>query len=312
MNRSTVLALGGAFLATGARAGSQELTKLTIAGVPEESITPALWALQSGMFRKAGLDVEIQSQSSGTAIAAGVAGGAFAIGKSSLSSVITAHSKGLPFVFIAGGSLYDTKLPYSVLACRADSPLKSAAELNGKVIAVPAINDLTTISTKAWIDAHGGDSTTVKPIELPFAAVADALAAGRVEAGFIANPALQLGIDAGKIRVFAHAFDAIAPQFMVTGWFVTADFAAKNRPVIEKFNRVMRDAAAYVVGHPSDAVAALAKFSGDDPAMIARSHRIGYAPLDPKYIQPVIDISAKYKTIAAGFSAKDIIAPGLV
>jgi NitT/TauT family transport system substrate-binding protein len=312
MNRRTALALGSAFLATGARAGAQSLDKLVIAGVPEESVTPALWAAQSGMFRKAGLDVEIQSQSSGTAIAAGVAGGAFQVGKSSLSSVITAHSKGLPFVFIAGGSLYDTKFPYSVLACKADSPMKNAAELNGKVIAVPAINDLTTISTKAWIDAHGGDASTVKPIELPFAAVPDALAAGRVEAGFIADPVLQQGIDAGKVRIFAHAFDAVAPQFMVTGWFVTADFAAKNKSIIERFNKVMHEAAAYVVAHPADAVAVLSKFSGVDAAVIGRSHRIGYANLDPKLIQPVIDISAKYKTIAAGFNAKDLIAPGLV
>ena len=45
-----------------------------------------------------------------------------------------------------------------------------------------------------------------------------------------------------------------------------------------------------------------------DPDVIAKTHRIGYAPLEPKYIQPVIDICAKYKAIAAGFDAKDLIA----
>jgi NitT/TauT family transport system substrate-binding protein len=253
----------------------------------------------------------VQSASNGTAIASGVAGGAYAIGKSSLVSVITAHAKGLPFVFVAGGSMYDTKFPYSVLACKLDSPLKNAADLNGKTLAVPALGDLTTMATKAWVDSHGGDSTTLKLIEYPFAQIPDALAAGRVDAGFLADPILQQAIDGKKVRIFAHAFDAVATQFMVTGWFVTADYAAKNQAMLEKFARTMRESAQYVVGHPSDAVTVLSKFSKVDPDVIARTHRIGYASLDPKYMQPVIDICAKYKVIPAAFDAKDIIAPGL-
>jgi NitT/TauT family transport system substrate-binding protein len=311
MKRSTAIALGSAFLAAPAAVSAQTPAKLTLGAVGEESVTPALWAVQGGIFRREGLDVDVQSASSGTAIAAGVAGGAYQIGKSSLVSVITAHAKGLPFVFVAGGSLYDTKFPYSVLTVKADSPLKSAADLNGKTLAVPALSDLTTYATKAWIDSHGGDSTTLKLLELPFAQIPDALAAGRVDAGFIADPVLGQAVDAKKVRIFAHAFDAVALQFMVTGWFVTADYAAKNRPTLDKFSRAMREASAYVVGHPADAVSVLAKFSKVDPDVIAKTHRIGYAVLDPKYIQPVIDICAKYKAIPAAFDAKDLIAPGL-
>src|ERR1700735_1825427 len=84
MNRQPALALGGAFLAAPAALSAQSLPHLTLGAVPEESVTPAVWAEQSGMFRKAGLDVDVQAASSGTAIAAGVAGGAYAVGKSSL------------------------------------------------------------------------------------------------------------------------------------------------------------------------------------------------------------------------------------
>jgi NitT/TauT family transport system substrate-binding protein len=311
VSRRDALALGAAFLAAPVAAGAQSLTPMTLAGVPEESVTPALWAEQSGMFRRAGLDVDVQAATSGTAIAAGVAGGTYAVGKSSLVSVITAHARGLPFLFVAGGSLYDTRFPYSVLAAKLDSPLKSAADLNGKTLAVPALNDLTTMATKAWVDGHGGDSSTLKLLEFPFAQIPDALAAGRVDAGFIADPVLQQALDAKKVRIFAHAFDAVAPQFMVTGWFVTGDYAAKNQAVLERFARVMRDSASYVVAHPADAVSVLSKFSKVDPGVIAQTHRIGYAPLEPKFIQPVIDICAKYKVIPAAFDARDLIAPGV-
>jgi NitT/TauT family transport system substrate-binding protein len=311
MNRRTALALGSALISAPGAAFAQGLTQMTLAGVPEESVTPALWAAQSGMFRKAGLDVDVQPAASGNAIAAGVAGGSYAVGKSSLPAIISAHVHGLPFVFVAGGSLYDTKFPYSVLTVKADSPLKTAAELNGKLIAVPSLSDITTYATKAWVDAHGGDSTTLKLLEFPFAQIPDALAAGRVEAGFIADPVLQQAIDDKKVRIFAHAFDAVATEFMVTGWFCTTDYWNKNKAALQKFYRVMQDADKYVVGHPSDTVSVLSAFSKVDPAIIAKTHRIGYAPLEPKYIQPVIDILAKYKAIPAAFDAKELIAPGL-
>jgi NitT/TauT family transport system substrate-binding protein len=312
MNRRTALALGSAFLSAPGVVAAQGLTQMTLGGVPEESVTPALWAAQSGMFRKAGLNVDVQPAASGNAIAAGVAGGAYAVGKSSLPAIIAAHAHGLPFVFVAGGSLYDTKFPYSVLTVKADSPLKTAAELNGKLIAVPSLSDITTYATKAWVDAHGGDSTSLKLLEFPFAQIPDALAAGRVEAGFIADPVLQQAIDDKKVRIFAHAFDAVAPEFMVTGWFVTMDYWNKNKADLQKFYRVMQDADKYVVGHPADTVSVLSAFSKVDPAVIAKTHRIGYAPLEPKYIQPVIDILAKYKAIPATFDAKELIAPGLI
>ena len=311
MNRRTALALGSAFLSAPGAAFAQGLTQMTLGGVPEESVTPALWAAQSGMFRKAGLDVDVQPAASGNAIAAGVAGGAYAVGKSSLPSIVSAHAHGLPFVFVAGGSLYDTKFPYSVLTVKADSPLKTAADLNGKLLAVPSLSDITTFATKAWVDAHGGDSATLKLLEFPFAQVPDALAAGRVDAGFIADPVLQQALDDKKVRIFAHAFDAIAPQFMVTGWFVTMDSWNKNKAELTKFYHVMQDADKYVAAHPADTVSVLAAFSKVDPAIIAKTHRVGYAPLEPKYIQPVIDIMAKYKAIPAPFDAKELIAPGL-
>lgn len=309
-SRRSALALGGAFFLAPAVAFAQN-APWVVGAVPEESVTPALWAEQSGLFKKDGLNVDVQAASSGNSIASGVAGGSYAIGKSSLPAIITAHAHGLPFVIVAGGSLYDTNHPYSVLTVKADSPLKTAADLNGKTVAVPSLSDITTFATKAWVDAHGGDASSLKLLEYPFAQIPDVLAAGRVDAGFLADPILQQAIDAKKVRVFAHAFDAIAPQFMVTCWFVTQDFYNKNKADVAKFNHAMQEAAKYVVGHPADTVSVLSKFSKVDPAIIERTHRIGYAALTPKLIQPVIDILAKYKAIPARFDAAELIAPGL-
>jgi NitT/TauT family transport system substrate-binding protein len=312
MKRRTVLAMGGAMLAMPALASAQGLTSITVAGVPEESATPALWARQNGIYRKAGLEVDVQAQNSGSAIAAGVAGGSYAIGKSSLVSLIIAHAKNIPFVLVAGGGLYDSKNPNFGLVVKTDSAIKTAADLNGKNVAVSALNDLYAIGTRSWMDKNGGDSSTIKQLELPISAVADAIAAGRVDAGGLIDPELASAVEDGKVRWLAHDFDAIALRFMYTGWFTTADYLAKNRTTVANFARAMRESSAYVNGHAGDTVDVLAKFSAMDPARIRKMHRISYATtLDSKLVQPMIDACAKYKVIPAAFDAKDMIASGL-
>jgi NitT/TauT family transport system substrate-binding protein len=215
-------------------------------------------------------------------------------------------------VLVAGGGLYDSKNPNFGLVVKTDSAIKTAADLNGKNVAVSALNDLYAIGTRSWMDKNGGDSSTIKQLELPISAVADAIAAGRVDAGGLIDPELASAVEDGKVRWLAHDFDAIALRFMYTGWFTTADYLAKNRTTIANFARAMRESSAYVNGHAGDTVDVLAKFSAMDPARIRKMHRISYATtLDPKLVQPMIDACAKYKVIPAAFDAKDMIASGL-
>ncbi len=312
LSRGEALALGAAFLAAPTSAMAQSVTSLKVGGVPEDSITPALWAQQSGLFKKYGLDVDLQSQRSGSAVSSGVVGGAYQIGKSSLPSLIIAHTRNIPFVLVAPGGLYQASSPILALIVRADSTLKSGADLNGKTIAVSALNDLYTISTKEWIDHHGGDSSTIKLIELPISAVPAALEAGRIDAGCCIEPEMGAAVSSGKVKIMAPVGDAIAPEFLYTGWFTTLDYAQKNRAAVDAFARAMREANGYFNAHRSSADDALAKFSGIPAATIAKMRRVTDATtLDPKLIQPLIDAAARAKVIAKGFDAKELIDPGL-
>ena len=312
MRRATALALTGAFVALPAALRAQSVTPLTIAGVPEESITPALWAAQTGIFHRYGLDVTVVSQASGSAIAAGVAGGTYAIGKSSLVSLINAKNRGLPFEIVAGGGLYDARNPDTAVIVKLDSPMRTAADLNGKTLGVSALNGIYTLSTKAWMDAHGGDSSALKELEFPAGAVADVLLAGRIDAAAITDPELQAALDAGKVRVLTHNYDAIAPLFMYAGWFCTSTYIDANRATVAAFARAMREASLYVNAHPAAGLPMLAKFSGYDPARLARMHHSAYASvLDPKLVQPVIDLCARYKTIPVPFDARTMLATEL-
>ena len=313
ISRRDLLATGAAFLASASPAFAQTLTAVKAGGVPEDSIAPALWAQQSGLFKKNGLDVDIQSQRSGSAVAAAVSGGTYQFGKSSLPSVIIAHTKGIPFVVVAPGGRYESSNPIIGLLVRSDSTMKTGADLNGKTIAVSSLSDMYAIATRQWVDKHGGDSATLKLVEMPISAVAPALEAGRIDAGCCIEPELQDALNGGKVKVLCAPCDAISPDYLYTGWFTTADYAEKNRGTVDAFARSIRDANAYYNAHRDATNDTLAKFSGVPVAVIQKMRRVNAGTaLDAKSIQPLIDAAARAKVIAKPFDAKELLlgAPG--
>ena len=310
VSRRHALAGAAAALAFPSVARAQTLVQLKLAGVPEDSITPALYADQAGLFKRYGLGVNISPERSGAAIASGIAGGAFDIAKSSLTSLLVAHTKGVPFVLVAAGGVYSSSSPIVGLLVKADSPIKTAADLNGKTIAVSALGDIYALSTLAWMEANGGKSESVKQLEFPVGAVPDALAAGRVDAGAVVEPVLQSALDGGKVRLLGHPFDAIAPKFLYTGWFAMTDWVSQHTASAVAFNHAMHDASIYANAHKAQTVELLAKYTSIDPVVISKMTRVecGTA-LTAGLIQPVIDASLRFKFMSAGFDARDMIAP---
>jgi NitT/TauT family transport system substrate-binding protein len=312
MTRRSALALGAAACAAPHFANAQTLETVHIAGVPEDSITPAVWGVEKGIFRRHGLDVQLEAQHSGAAVTAGVAGGSYQFGKSSMISMLVAFAHNAPIVIVAPGGLYEPSDANEAVIVRADSAIRTGADLNGKIVAVSAINDLYTIGTRAWTDAHGGDSSTIKFVELPISAVAAALDAGRIDAGGTIDPDLQEALATGKVRVLCDPNGAIAPRFMYTGWMSTLDYARANRATVDKFRAGLQESARYVNGHMTETVDVMSKFTGIPASVFASMPRVQSAlTVDPKLLQPLIDTCAKYKAIPNSFDARELIDPAL-
>lgn len=302
------LAAGLVSLASPSPAQTPPPTVLRLASAPDDDVTPVLYAQQAGLFRAAGLDVEVRAASSGAAVAAAVVGGAADLGKSSMLSIIAAHARGVPVTIVAPSAYYVKPFLSSAIIVPKDSSVRSARDLDDKVVSVPALNDLLWVGTRAWIDRNGGDSSTVRFVETPMSLVATALDAGRVAAGTLADPALSQDLASGKYRVAGNVLDGIAPRLAYSAWFANLDYVKTNAAAVERFVRVLREASAYANRHHAETVGLLAKFSGLDPAVIARMSRTNYATsVDPRDIQPLIDAAARYKVIPAGFDARELL-----
>jgi NitT/TauT family transport system substrate-binding protein len=312
MKRTTALTFIAVAAATPQLAMAQTQPALGAGGVPEDSATPVLYGIQSGAFRRAGINVDLSAQGSGAAVTAGVVGGAYQIGKSSIVPLIIAVGKKIPIKIIAPGGLYRSTAPNIAVIVLADSPLKTAADLNGKTIGVSSPEDLYTLGVKAWMDKNGGNSATLKLLSLPQAEIEAALTAKRIDAGASGMPQLQSQLDGGHVRVLCNMCDAIANSFMFSAWFSSDQTLAGRHADLAAFARAEKQAAAYANDHHADTVAALAAFTHIEPAVIAKMVRVqNGTTLDAKLIQPAIDVCARYNVIPERFDAATMFATGL-
>jgi NitT/TauT family transport system substrate-binding protein len=311
-SRRGFIALGAAFGLQAASAVAQTpaaLTPLRVASAADEDILGTVWAMQHGIFQKYGLDVDLRPSNSGAAVAAAVVGGSIDIGKSSLFSLIAAHAKGIPIVLIAAAGVYSSKFPAVGILVKTGSPIRTAKDLTGKSIAVQALDDQFAVSVKAWVDQHGGDSSTLKFIEFPSSAAAQAVVEGRVDAASFTNPNLSEALATGKVTSIGHPFDAIGSYFIQAGYFTTSTYFAANRPAMDKFARAINEASAYIDSHQAQTAETLSTFTKIPLDVITHMARTGLnAKLDPRNLQPLVDAAFKYKAIPANFNAKDMIA----
>lgn len=300
--------LAGGLAALAAPAFAADPTTVHVAGTPDADLVGTLWGIHSGIFQRAGLDVHVDRLNSGAAVSAGVIGGSIDIGKSSVFGLISAYVKGVPLVMEAVADVYDTKAPNTGFVVAKNSPINGPRDLAGKTIASPALGDLFSTVTGAWIDANGGNAKASNFVELPIPLALNAITAGRIDGAMMVDPYFQQAKDAGA-RVLGHPFDIIAKYFGVTYYFCLKTYAQANADMLARFRRGLAQASNYALAHQREMASVIADYTKLDPVFVSRLPiGIGIG-MDPAPLQAVIDFAARIKSIPASFPASDIIDP---
>jgi NitT/TauT family transport system substrate-binding protein len=306
MKRAAFTALlAGAAAAPRIASAQSAPTVIRLGTAPVESYALAFYGVDRGFFKAAGLDVQITSFSGGGGVMAAAAGGALDVGCANVGAQANAHDRGLPFSMIAPGGDYVTSSPTTVLAIAKNAPFKTGKDMNGKTIGVSTLKDLQQASVMKWVDANGGDSSTLKFLEIPVPNMAPALTAGRIDGACVLEPSLTYSNN--DIRVLGKCYDAIAKRLSITTHFANNDWLAKNPGAAHAFAKALGETAEWCNKNKVAAGTILAGITKIPPETIAQMNRVVYADkLDPKTIQPVIDATAEYKFLPKTFNVADM------
>jgi NitT/TauT family transport system substrate-binding protein len=168
---------------------------------------------------------------------------------------------------------------------------------------------MSTVMTSAWVDGNGGDAKTLKFVELPFPQVAAAVTNGTVDAGLIPEPFLSSAVEGG---LRAMQFDKGAVHdYMVSGWIATPAWLAANPDTAARFIASIREATEYANKQPvpADVADVLTKYTKIPTQAITHMQYpdLFGAIMDVRYVQRVVDATAKYGVIEKPFSAAQIV-----
>jgi NitT/TauT family transport system substrate-binding protein len=301
------LALGFALLPFGASAQTAPpLVPLKIGIIPIESAAEAFYAVDMGFFKKQGLDVELEMMQNGSAIASAVAGGSLDIGFADTISIASAHAHGLPFVYLAPTLLNSYATPTLAMMVNGSGPIREPKDFNNKTVGVNGINNITMIPFEAWIDKNGGDSKTVKWVEVPIPSALDAVASGKIDGATLGEPFITFGTDKGMRAMYVDK-NGIAPRYVLAGFMTTKDWAAKNPALAAKFIAAIKETAQWANTNRAASAPILSKYTKIPTPVVERMKRGEYAEaLLASDVQPVIDAAAKYGVLPKAFPAPEL------
>lgn len=307
---ATAFALSAALPArTALFAQTSELIR--IGAGPDDPSVPLLYAEKAGLFAKAGLNVQIVKLAGAAAVAAALSGGSLELGKGAPITVVSAIAKGLPFSVLGSAGYYTLGTMQVGLVVPVNSDIHTAKDLNGKLLAGVTLQDQNVVSTMAWVDQNGGDSSTLHYVEIPASASVAAMEQGRIAASAIYEPQLTTALVSGKVRVVADTYAAVAKRWPIAVLFGNTKWINDHHEAVTKLLNVVAESNAYVAAHEVEMGPLQAEYGGVvDPVIFAKMHHATRdVTIEPSDLQPVLDVAFKYKLFANPLKAADLISP---
>jgi NitT/TauT family transport system substrate-binding protein len=274
------LALAFAVSAAGVSAQpAPDVTTLRVGIIPIAALAPLYLGIAKGFFRDEHLAIEPTAAQGGAAIIPAVLNGDEQIGFTNVVSFMLAISRGLPLRNVIAGAqaIGPGGLSTSAVLVAGASPIKTLKDLEGKTVAVNALNNIGDITIKAVMDKSGADSSKVKFVEIGFPEMPTALAQGRVDAIWAEDP-FQTIAKRAAARVLFKNYDDFDPQLTLANYFTSTQYYDAHRGVMARFTRAMNTSLKYASAHPAEARQTIIGFAKLDPAIAAVILLPGWSP----------------------------------
>ena len=260
-------------------------------------IAPTLLGIQDGIYEERGLNVKGEVAASPAAIIAGLTNGELNIGFTTIITLVSAVQQGVGIKCLASADGIGDSSPgiqNNGLIVAPDSPITSAAELEGKKVGVLALGSLNHLVATDLIARAGGDPSKVEFVQLPFPQVEGALTSKQVDAGIITGPFTVPLMDKGfKSLGWSEAPGNLMSERTMKCYAASDEYIEKNPETVAKFIVAHDEALTYAQENTDEALATLPQILdvSEDAAKDTVTGSIwkpGIAPEDIEYVQELM------------------------
>jgi NitT/TauT family transport system substrate-binding protein len=284
-------------------AGSNPSTpdKVNVGVIPILDVAPIYLGNEKGFFSNRNIELTLTQAQGGAAIVPAVQSGQYQFGFSNVVSMLLAKQRGLPLKVVANGnnSTGEDGKDFASILVKGDSPIKTAADLAGKRVAVNTQKNIADTAVRASVRKAGGDPKSVKMVELPFPDMPAALAAGQVDAAFIVEPG-QSAARAQGARSIASSYVDTAPNLTVAVYFTSEKLIADNPDLVKRFTDAIQESLAYADAHPDEARQIIGTYTKIPAEVIAKTTLPKWpAEINRASVETLADLAVEDGTLPA-------------
>ncbi|OGO36854.1 MAG: hypothetical protein A2147_03840 [Chloroflexi bacterium RBG_16_57_8] len=242
----------------GCRAVTEPPEKITLAVMPWPASTPIYVAYENGYFRNEGLDVSLESYTTGHLALDAMLSGNADLATASDASIARAAMEGDEFLIIA--TIAEVKRPIQIIA-RKDRGITVPGDLRGKTIGLDT-NSAAAYFLHAYMTTSYIGDTEYRTVDLPDGRIVDALLNGQVDAVATWAPYTHIL----KKGLGDNAISFSDRDLYTLTWNVTAtrESVRANPERVAKLLRAILRADRFSRDHPEAAKAICSKHMGAD------------------------------------------------
>ncbi|MFM9372281.1 ABC transporter substrate-binding protein [Streptomyces sp. Da 82-17] len=277
---------------SGGKAGGLEKSTVTVASLPLVDVAPLHVALDRKLFEKEGLTVRVKPvQQSVQALPALANGQLDVIAGANYVTFLQAREKGTlaPRILAEGATLSAGMMDVVVPK---DSPIKDAADLKGKSVAVNILNNIQSLTFDAVLAQR--KAGPVKYRQIPFPQMGVALEEKQVDAAHVAEPFLSDLKRKLGARVVAEGGASPVEGLPISGYVSTDTFAEQNPRTAAAFGRAIRKAQALAERDRAAVDAVLPGYARISPEQARDLTLPGYPDdTDPARLRKLVDLMVR-------------------
>ncbi len=186
-------------------------------------------AVDEGIFKKHGLDVEMMLIGINSNIPAAILSNSIQIGGPTSTVFLQAVDGGLDLVAIAGASIMNPTSNDAIAAfVRNGITIKEPKDFVGKKVGAPGLGAFLHVLFVKWLVEKGVDPKSVNFVEVTFPTMADIIKSGGVDAVLTAEPFVTRMTNAGLGSVGARYAAELARTEPIIFYAASRDWAEKN------------------------------------------------------------------------------------
>lgn len=300
-------AIAAAFAVIGATGASAQSIKVGCTSTPD--CAPAMIAVDEGIFERLGLDVEMVRIGINSNIPAALVSDSIQIGGPTSTVFLQAADGGLDLVAVAGSSFMSAASNASVAVfVRNGLTLSKAEDYVGRKVGAPGFGAFLHVLFVKWLMDSGVDPSQVNFVETTFATMADVIRSQAVDAVVTGEPILS--------RLAAAEIGAPGPRYIeeiggdapIIFFAASRSWAEANREAVEKFRAGVAEGAALAAADRDKAVAAIARFTEQDPELVRANPPQRYEPeLSKEQLDWWITIMEEQNLLQGGLDVNKVV-----